>query len=55
MNSKPNTLNKKLKILLIEDDTGDAHLIRKMLIESKSAYFELEHFDRLSTGLEQLA
>ena len=55
MNSKPNTLNKKLKILLIEDDPGDAHLIRKMLIESKSAYFELEHFDRLSTGLEQLA
>lgn len=55
MISKPNTLNKKLKILLIEDDPGDAHLIRKMLIESKSAYFELEHFDRLSTGLEQLA
>jgi len=54
MNSKPNTLNKKLKILLIEDDPGDAHLIRKMLIESKSACFELEHFDRLSTGLEHL-
>ena len=47
-------LNKKLKILLIEDDPGDAHLIRKMLIESKSACFELEHFDRLSTGLEHL-
>lgn len=55
MNSKPNTLNEKLKILLIEDDPGDAHLIRKMLIESKSACFELEHFDRLSTGLEHLA
>ena len=55
MNSKPNTLNKKLKILLIEDDPGDAHLIRKMLIESKIACFELEHFDRLSTGLEHLA
>jgi two-component system, cell cycle response regulator len=55
MNSKPNTLNKKLKILLIEDDPGDAHLIRKMLIGSKSACFELEHFDRLSTGLEHLA
>ena len=54
MNSKPNTLYKKLKILLIEDDPGDAHLIRKMLIESKSACFELEHFDRLSTGLEHL-
>jgi len=54
MNSKPNTLNKKLKILLIEDDPGDAHLIQKMLIESKSACFELEHFDRLSTGLEHL-
>jgi len=54
MNSKPNTLNKKLKILLIEDDPGDAHLIRKMLIESKSACFELEHFDRLSKGLEHL-
>jgi len=48
-------LNKKLKILLIEDDPGDAHLIRKMLIESKSACFELKHFDRLSTGLEHLA
>jgi len=55
MNSKPNTLNKKLRILLIEDDPGDAHLIRKMLIGSKRACFELEHFDRLSTGLEHLA
>ncbi|MFO7671664.1 MAG: response regulator, partial [Bacteroidales bacterium] len=55
MKSKPNTLNKKLKILLIEDDPGDAHLIRKMLIESKSACIEIEHFDRLSTGLEHLA
>lgn len=47
--------NKHIKVLLIEDNPGDARLIREMLAEVKSAPFDLEHADRLSTGLERLS
>jgi two-component system, NarL family, sensor histidine kinase UhpB len=42
------------KILLIEDNPGDAHLIREMLAEAKAGSFALEWVPRLSEGLERL-
>jgi len=44
-----------IKVLLIEDNPGDAGLIRKLLAEVGGATFNLEYTDRLSTGLERLA
>jgi diguanylate cyclase (GGDEF)-like protein len=41
-------------VLLIEDNPGDARLIREMIAEDPDAPFELSVADRLSTGLEQL-
>ena len=41
-------------ILLIEDNPGDARLIRELLREAGPA-FRLEHKDRLSAGLERFA
>jgi signal transduction histidine kinase len=46
-----------LRALLIEDNPGDARLIREMLRESTSGRtppVHLQHADRLSAGLEQL-
>ena len=43
------------KVLLIEDNAGDARLIREMLGEDPDAPFELDCADRLSSGLERLA
>ena len=48
MNRKP------IEILLIEDNPGDARLIGEMLVETRSALFELKWADRLSSGLEYL-
>ncbi|MFL5804019.1 MAG: response regulator [Roseiflexaceae bacterium] len=47
--------NKPITVLLIEDNTGDARLIREMLSEVKSSLFELECVERLSAGLGRLA
>ena len=47
--------NKKVKILLIEDNPGDVRLIREMLAEVPGVSFELETAKRLSTGLKWLA
>ena len=44
-----------VNVLLIEDNPGDARLIREMLADSKSAVFNIELADRLSTGLAHLA
>ncbi|MBC8264007.1 MAG: PAS domain S-box protein [Anaerolineales bacterium] len=47
--------DKHIRALLIEDNPGDARLIREMLKEAGAAQFELACADRLSTGLERLA
>ena len=46
-----------IRALLIEDNPGDARLIREMLRDAggASAAVELAHADRLAPGLEQLA
>jgi PAS domain S-box-containing protein len=46
--------SRRIKILLIEDNPGDAGLIRKMLSEAARISFDLEQADRLSAGLERL-
>lgn len=43
------------KILLIEDNPGDARLIRALLAEEPGRAFELAQADRLATGLAYLA
>jgi diguanylate cyclase (GGDEF)-like protein len=43
------------KVLLIEDNPGDARLIREMLAEEPEAPFALHCADRLAHGLEQLS
>ena len=47
--------NEKIKVLLIEDNPGDARLIRELLAEVEGAPFDVYHTDRLSAGLERLA
>jgi len=42
-------------VLLIEDNPGDARLIREMLLEEPGTAFRLENADRLARGLEALA
>jgi signal transduction histidine kinase len=44
-----------IQVLLIEDNPGDARLIRDMLAEARGVLFDLECAARLSTGLERLA
>jgi signal transduction histidine kinase len=48
-------MNKSIKVLLIEDNPGDARLIREMLSEAKAARFDLDRTDSLSSALERLA
>jgi two-component system cell cycle sensor histidine kinase/response regulator CckA len=43
-----------IKILLIEDNPGDARLLEEMLSDGESGSFTLLWADRLSKGLEQL-
>lgn len=43
------------QILLIEDNPGDAQLIRHMLLEKMGTAFELAQADRLEQGLQLLA
>ena len=46
--------NKKIKILLIEDNPGDARLMQEALTEQKGVMFDLEWAESLKTGLEQI-
>jgi len=43
------------RVLLVEDNPGDARLLKEMLDEAGSADFQLAWCDRLSAGLEHLA
>ena len=49
------TTQKTIRVLLVEDNPGDARLLRDTLAEVDSARFELTHVDRLSTALERLS
>jgi PAS domain S-box-containing protein len=44
-----------IHLLLIEDNPGDAGLIREMLAQAKGMRFELEWTETLSEGIERLA
>jgi two-component system, cell cycle response regulator len=44
-----------IRVLLIEDNPGDARLIQEMLAEAEGIRFELECVDNLSTGIDRLA
>jgi diguanylate cyclase (GGDEF)-like protein len=46
--------NHPFKVLLVEDNPGDARLIREMLEEARAAKFELLYVDRLDEGLKCL-
>ncbi|CAG0941725.1 partial Sensor histidine kinase TmoS, partial [Anaerolineae bacterium] len=43
--------NPPVPVLLIEDNPGDARLIREMLAEDGGARFALDHAEQLATGL----
>ncbi len=43
------------RILLVEDNPGDARLIREMLAEAEGASFEIDWAPHLSAGLEKLS
>jgi diguanylate cyclase (GGDEF)-like protein len=44
---------KPIKILLVEDNPGDARLLRLSLSEADGAYFDLHHVERLEAAMEQ--
>lgn len=45
----------KLRVLLIEDNLGDARLINEMISDVEGAGIQMDHSFRLSTGLERLS
>ena len=45
---------KAVKVLLIEDNPGDARLIRVMLADAAGSAFDVEHVDRLERGIKKL-
>jgi diguanylate cyclase (GGDEF)-like protein len=45
----------KIGVLVVEDNPGDARLIREMLAEADQDSFQVEHVSQLSAGLERLA
>src|SRR2546421_710662 len=44
-----------LRVLLIEDNAGDANLIAEYLTDSEETPFVVERVDRLTAGLQRLA
>ncbi|MFN8578557.1 MAG: ATP-binding protein [Candidatus Sericytochromatia bacterium] len=46
--------NKIIKTLLVEDNPGDARLVKEALYDSQDVQFEITHFDRLKPALEKL-
>src|SRR4051794_31354635 len=47
--------DRPIEVLLIEDNAGDARLIRELLADAVGAPFALACAGRLTTGLERLA
>lgn len=47
--------DKPVKVLLVEDNPGDARLIREFLFEANRASFEIKVAQKLSDGLEALS
>lgn len=45
---------REIRVLLIEDNPGDARLIQEMLAEAREVRFSMSHSDRLSAGLDRL-
>lgn len=45
---------KQIKVFLIEDNPGDARLIKEILSEEKRIQFSLEHADRVSEGIKRI-
>ena len=52
---KPESASAKRKILLIEDNPGDARLLEEALFDAAGKSFELEHVHDLSVALERLS
>jgi phosphoserine phosphatase RsbU/P len=48
------SMPRRIRVLLIEDNPGDARLIEMMLAEADGDSFELRHADRLEHGLQEL-
>ena len=46
---------KPIRVLLVEDNPGDARLVRETLAEIDSPQFELTHVERLSQARQRLA
>ena len=51
---KAETHSRKLKVLLIEDNPGDARLLVELLSDPSGVAFELEEANTLAAGLERL-
>jgi len=47
-------ISEKMRILLVEDNPGDARLIHEMLMEISSFRFEMVHVEKLAGALEHL-
>jgi len=47
--------DKRIRVLLIEDDPGDADLLREALSDQKNPSFEIEHVGTVRAGLEYLS
>jgi signal transduction histidine kinase len=54
-NTVPTSCSQPRMVLLVEDNEGDARLIREMLQDAPGTRFRLECADRLTTALERLA
>ena len=46
---------RKIKVLIIEDNPGDVRLLQKILAEKNGVCFDLVFADRLQTGLKSLS
>jgi diguanylate cyclase (GGDEF)-like protein len=47
-------MNESIRVLLVEDNPDDAHLLREILRDVSSHQFDLIHVERLSAALERL-